>query len=257
VLVGTLTMLAVAQVDRSFRRRLEQRDSPPRSEEPKPQSAPVFGDGYGRVIALYVACNVIYLKHPAAGWQSYGADHSGARHQSTPRRPRGHGVMSRCWARQAERCGDRHHAVYIWLLQWPDSGGFACYYAMAKTDYFSKNVAQLHPPTRTPAVFAHGANGVVTCTCASLAVMDNCSITLLRRAGFYVLTIFGLFVLRRTRPSGTPLSGDWLPGASAIYIVMAYLSMSTIALQTAVHLAGLIIVLLGIPVYSCGRAKCA
>ena len=75
-----------------FRRRLEQRDfHRRRSEESQPQSAAVAGAGHGRGDCALRRLQLYLSEHPAAGWQSCGRDHSGARHQVRHRRPRGHG----------------------------------------------------------------------------------------------------------------------------------------------------------------------
>jgi basic amino acid/polyamine antiporter, APA family len=68
---------------------------------------------------------------------------------------------------------------------------------------------------------------------------------------FYILTIVGLFVLRRTHPDGrAALPRDRLSGAAGdLYCDGFVYRCHTIALQTAITWPGLIVVLLGIPVY--------
>ncbi len=68
---------------------------------------------------------------------------------------------------------------------------------------------------------------------------------------FYVLTLVGLFVLRRTRPDAPrpyrALGYPWLP---AIYIVMAlFIDVVLLLYKPQYTWPGLVIVLLGIPVY--------
>ncbi len=57
---------------------------------------------------------------------------------------------------------------------------------------------------------------------------------------FYILTITGLFVLRRTRPEAVrPYRAFGYPVLPALYIVMAlWICVSTLAVQTSVHMAG-------------------
>ena len=68
---------------------------------------------------------------------------------------------------------------------------------------------------------------------------------------FYILTIFGLFVLRRTRPDAErPYRAIGYPVLPAIYIVMAlFIDVVLLRYKPQYTWPGLIIVLLGIPVY--------
>jgi len=68
---------------------------------------------------------------------------------------------------------------------------------------------------------------------------------------FYILTLVGLFVLRRTRPDAPrpyrAIGYPWLP---AIYIVMAlFIDIVLLVYKPQYTWPGLVIVLLGIPVY--------
>jgi APA family basic amino acid/polyamine antiporter len=68
---------------------------------------------------------------------------------------------------------------------------------------------------------------------------------------FYILTIGGLFVLRRTRPEAErPYRAIGYPVLPAIYIVMAlFIDVVLLRYKPQYTWPGLIIVLLGIPVY--------
>ncbi|MGB8476397.1 MAG: amino acid permease [Candidatus Acidiferrum sp.] len=68
---------------------------------------------------------------------------------------------------------------------------------------------------------------------------------------FYVLTIIGIFVLRRTRPDADrPYKAFGYPFVPLIYIVAATIIMIVLLLyQTQTAGGGLVIVLLGLPVY--------
>ena len=68
---------------------------------------------------------------------------------------------------------------------------------------------------------------------------------------FYILTIAGLFVLRRTRPDAErPYKALGYPVLPAIYIVMAlFIDVVLLRYKPQYTWPGLIIVLLGIPVY--------
>jgi APA family basic amino acid/polyamine antiporter len=68
---------------------------------------------------------------------------------------------------------------------------------------------------------------------------------------FYVLTIVGLFVLRRTHPNAErPYRAVGYPVLPAIYIVMAlFIDVVLLRYKPEFTWPGLIVVLLGIPVY--------
>jgi APA family basic amino acid/polyamine antiporter len=68
---------------------------------------------------------------------------------------------------------------------------------------------------------------------------------------FYILTIFGLFVLRRTRPDAVrPYKAFGYPVLPALYIVMAaWISVVLLRYKPQYTWPGLILVLLGVPVY--------
>jgi APA family basic amino acid/polyamine antiporter len=74
---------------------------------------------------------------------------------------------------------------------------------------------------------------------------------------FYVLTIGGLFVLRRTRPEAErPYRAFGYPVVPALYILTASaIALVLLVYQTKTALPGLVIVLTGIPVYFAWRRK--
>jgi len=67
-----------------------------------------------------------------------------------------------------------------------------------------------------------------------------------------VLTIAGLFVLRKKRPEmERPYKAFGYPVLPAIYILLAALvALDMLIYQTSASLYGLVIILLGIPVYA-------
>jgi basic amino acid/polyamine antiporter, APA family len=72
---------------------------------------------------------------------------------------------------------------------------------------------------------------------------------------FYVLTIVGLFVLRRTRPDAPrPYRAFGYPALPALYVVAAALiALTLLVYKTQTTWPGLVIVLTGIPVYALWR----
>jgi basic amino acid/polyamine antiporter, APA family len=72
---------------------------------------------------------------------------------------------------------------------------------------------------------------------------------------FYILTILGLFVLRRTRPyAERPYRAFGYPLLPAIYILMAvFIDVVLLRYKPQYTWPGLLIVLMGIPVYFLSR----
>ncbi len=68
---------------------------------------------------------------------------------------------------------------------------------------------------------------------------------------FYILTIFSLFVLRKQRPEAErPYKAFGYPVLPAIYILLAlFIDIVLLRYKTQYSMAGLVIVLLGVPVY--------
>ncbi|PYQ11673.1 MAG: amino acid transporter [Acidobacteria bacterium] len=150
--------------------------------------------------------------------------------------------------------------------------GARVYYAMGKDSLFFKSTAKLNR-NHVPAVGL-----VLQCIWASLLVLprtrlrDASGAPLLDAAGlatygnlysnlldyvvfsvliFYVLTIAGIFVLRRTQPTAErPYRAFGYPLIPALYIVAATVIMVALILyKTQTTWPGLVIVLTGIPVY--------
>ena len=129
--------------------------------------------------------------------------------------------------------------------------GARVYYAMAKDGLFFRNVAKLHPTYKTPAVSLM-VQMVWTCVlCISGSYGQLLDYIIFAVLVFYILTIVGLFVLRRTHPDATrPYRAVGYPILPAIYIVMAlFIDIVLLRYKPQYTWPGLIVVLLGIPVY--------
>jgi APA family basic amino acid/polyamine antiporter len=74
---------------------------------------------------------------------------------------------------------------------------------------------------------------------------------------FYILTIAGVFVLRRTRPDAErPYRAFGYPAVPALYILGALIILTLLfAYRPSTTVPGIVIVLLGVPVYLIFRAK--
>ncbi len=129
--------------------------------------------------------------------------------------------------------------------------GARVYYAMAKDGLFFRSVARLHPKYKTPAVSLM-VQMVWTCVlCISGSYGQLLDYIVFAVLVFYILTIVGLFVLRRTHPEAErPYRAVGYPVLPAIYIVMAlFIDVVLLRYKPQYTWPGLCIVLLGIPVY--------
>jgi APA family basic amino acid/polyamine antiporter len=129
--------------------------------------------------------------------------------------------------------------------------GARVYYAMAKDGLFFRKVAKLHPTYKTPAVSLM-VQMVWTCVlCISGTYGQLLDYIIFAVLVFYILTIVGLFVLRQIRPEAVrPYQAVGYPILPALYIVMAlFIDIVLLRYKPQYTWPGLIVVLLGIPVY--------
>ena len=133
--------------------------------------------------------------------------------------------------------------------------GARVYYAMAKDGLFFRHAAHIHPQYRTP-VYALIVQAIWTCIlCLSGTYGQLLDYIIFAVLVFYILTILGLFVLRQTRPHAErPYRAFGYPVLPAIYIVMAvFIDVVLLRYKPQYTWPGLIIVLVGIPVYFLAR----
>lgn len=129
--------------------------------------------------------------------------------------------------------------------------GARVYFAMAKDRLFFRRAATLDQQTHAP-IFALVVQGVwailLTLSGSYNDLLDYVIFAVLL---FYVLTIVGLFVLRRTRPDmERPYKAIGYPVLPALYIVAGLLIEILLLLYKPNYTwPGLIIVLLGVPVF--------
>jgi APA family basic amino acid/polyamine antiporter len=129
--------------------------------------------------------------------------------------------------------------------------GARVYYAMAKDSLFFKSVAKLHPAHKTPAVSLMVQMVWACLLCVSGSYGQLLDYIIFAVLVFYILTIVGLFVLRRTHPDvARPYRAVGYPVLPAIYILMAlFIDVVLLRYKPQFTWPGLIVVLLGIPVY--------
>jgi APA family basic amino acid/polyamine antiporter len=129
--------------------------------------------------------------------------------------------------------------------------GARVYYAMAKDRLFFRKAGELDPVHHAP-VFSLGTQ----CVWAVLLTLtggysDLLDYVIFAVVLFYILTIAGLFVLRRTRPDlDRPYRALGYPVLPAAYILVAgFIEALLLIYKPRYTWPGLIIVLLGVPVY--------
>ncbi len=129
--------------------------------------------------------------------------------------------------------------------------GARVYYAMSKDGLFFKSVGKLHPRYHTPVagLVIQVCWAAVLCLSGSYSqLLDYIIFAVLV---FYILTIVGLFVLRRKWPTAPrPYRALGYPVLPALYIVLAtWISVVLLRYKPQYTWPGLVLVLLGIPVY--------
>jgi len=253
-LVGTITILAVAQVRSLFSADAWNNVTFTAGEVKNPQrNLPLsLAIGTGVVIFLYVMANLVYLAALPLIGDANGTTlvARGIQYASEDR------VATAVMEQIFSSSGAKIMAVLILI------SGFGCnnglilagarvYYAMAKDGLFFKNAAKLHPKYHTPAhsLMMQCLWTCVLCISGSYGqLLDYIIFAVLL---FYILTIVGLFVLRVKRPDvPRPYRAIGYPVLPAIYILMAvFIDIVLLRYKPQYTWPGLFIVLLGIPVY--------
>lgn len=129
--------------------------------------------------------------------------------------------------------------------------GARVYYAMARDGLFFEKMGHLHQKYITPAV-ALIAQAIWTSVLALSGTYSNLlDYVIFAVLIFYVLTVFGIFILRKKHPDWErPYKAIGYPYLPALYIALALLiNIDLLFVKPAYTWPGLIIVALGIPVY--------
>jgi basic amino acid/polyamine antiporter, APA family len=252
--VGVLTILAVAQVGSLFSADAWNNVTFTAGEVQNPKrNLPLsLAMGTGVVILLYVAANFIYLNVLPLNGDPNGADvmARGIKYATSDRV--GTAALQQMFGARAE--GLMAIAILISTFGCCNGlilSGARVYYAMAKDGLFFKSTGKVHPKYLTPKN-ALIVQGIWTCVlCLSGTYNDLLNYVIFAVLVFYILTIAGLFVLRRTQPQAErPYRAIGYPVLPAVYIVMAlFIDVVLLRYKPQYTWPGLIIVLLGIPVY--------
>jgi APA family basic amino acid/polyamine antiporter len=262
--VGALTILAVAQTGSLFAADAWNNVTFTAGEVKNPKrNLPLsLAIGTGVVILLYTAANFVYLGHlPFHGDPNgttiltrgiqYATDHPDIHPIDPPDRV-GTAVMLQMFG----PTGATLMAAAIMVSAFGCVNGLILagarvYYAMAKDGLFFKATGKVDPKYRTPRN-ALIVQGIWTCVlCLSGSYNQLLDYIIFAVLVFYILTIAGLFVLRYKQPEAErPYRAFGYPILPAIYILMAlFIDVVLLLYKPQYTWPGLIIVLLGVPVY--------
>ena len=253
VLVSTVTILAVAQVGSLFSADAWNNVTFTAGEVINPRrNLPLsLVLGTGVVIALYIACNVIYLNalplHGTPDGQT--VLERGIQYATEDR-------VATAALSQMFQSGAYLMAAAIMVSSFGCNNGLILsgarvYYAMAKDGLFFRSAGKLHPQYRTPAVALMVQMLWISVLCVSGSYGQLLDYVVFAVLVFYILTIMGLFILRYKRPDAErPYRAFGYPVLPAIYIVMAiFIDVVLLRYKPQYTWPGLIIVVLGVPVY--------
>jgi len=202
--------------------------------------------GVGLVSTIYLLCNLVYLMAlPLSGIQNAPEDR----------------VATSVMAVMSGESATWIMAVAVLVSTFGCVNGLVMtgarvYYAMAKDGLFFKGCGEVDAKTHVPvrSLWVQCAWGcALTLSGTYSDLLDYVIFAVLL---FYILTIAGLFVLRRTRPAmERPYRAIGYPVLPAIYIVAAtVVEVLLLIYKPSYTWPGLIIVMLGVPVYACWAA---
>jgi basic amino acid/polyamine antiporter, APA family len=254
VFVSTLTVVAIAQVGSLFSADAWNNVTFTAGEVKNPsRNLPLsLALGTGAVITLYIACNFVYLNVLPLWGSPNGATLLERGIQYAREDRVGTAVMTQMFG----ATGGSLMAIAIMISTFGCANGLILagarvYYAMAKDGLFFQSVSKLHPTYKTPAISLMVQMVWTSILCVSGSYGQLLDYIIFAALVFYMLTIVGLFVLRRTHPAAErPYRAVGYPALPAIYIIMAlFIDVVLLRYKPQYTWPGLIIVLLGIPVY--------
>jgi basic amino acid/polyamine antiporter, APA family len=208
--------------------------------------------GTGVVLLLYVLCNFVYLSVLPLAGDPAATTIVGRGIQFASEDRVATAVMEQAFAGS----GAKLMAAVILIstfgcLNGLLMAGARVYYAMSRDGLFFQSVGRLSERSKTP-VNSLWVQWAWTCLlCLSGSYNQLLDYVIFAVLVFYILTITGLFVLRRTRPNvSRPYRAFGYPVLPALYIVMAlWICVVLLRYKPQYTWPGLMIVLLGIPVY--------
>ena len=252
--VGILTVIAVVQVGSLFSSDAWNNVTFTAGEirDPKRNLPLSLALGTGTVLLLYIFCNFVYLSVlPMAGSAS-ATTLAGRGIQFAAEDRVATAVMQSAFA----GIGAKLMAAAILVSTFGCVNGMLLagarvYYAMSNDGLFFKSIGKLDERSKTP-VNSLWVQWAWTCLlCLSGSYGQLLDYVIFAVLVFYVLTIVGLFRLRRTRPEAVrPYRAFGYPVLPALYIVMAvWICGVLLRYKPQYTWPGLLLVLLGVPVY--------
>ncbi len=208
--------------------------------------------GTGVVLLLYVLCNFVYLSVLPMAGDPAATTIMGRGIQFASEDRVATAVMEQAFAGS----GAKLMAAVILISTFGCVNGLLMagarvYYAMSRDGLFFKSVGKLSEGSKTP-VNSLWVQWAWTCLlCLSGSYGQLLDYVIFAVLVFYILTITGLFVLRRTRPEvARPYRAFGYPVLPGLYLVMAlWICVVLLRYKPQYTWPGLMIVLLGIPVY--------
>lgn len=252
-LVGVVTVIAVVQVGSLFSADAWNNVTFTAGEikNPKVNLPLSLAIGTGVVLALYVFCNFVYLSVLPLAGSPAATNILGRGIQYVKEDRVGTAVMEQAFG----AVGAKLMAGVILISAFGCVNGMLLagarvYYAMSQDGLFFKSVGRLSASgVPVNSLWLQWAWTCLLCLSGSYGnLLDYVIFAVLI---FYILTIVGLFVLRRTRPDAVrPYKAIGYPVLPALYIVLAA-SISVVLLRYKPQYTwpGLFLVLLGVPVY--------
>jgi APA family basic amino acid/polyamine antiporter len=244
VWVGILTVIAVVQVGSLFSSDAWNNVTFTAGEikNPKRNLPLSLALGTGVVLLLYILCNFVYLSVlPLSAIQTAPQDRVATAVLLAAFGSLGAKLMAAAILVSTFGC------VNGMLL-----AGARVYYAMSRDGLFFQSAGKLDAKTNTPTT-SLWMQWVWTCLlCLSGSYGQLLDYVIFAVLVFYVLTIVGLFVLRRTQPDAPrPYRAFGYPVLPAVYIVLAtWICGVLLRYKPQYTWPGLGLVLLGLPVYA-------
>jgi APA family basic amino acid/polyamine antiporter len=252
--VGVLTVVAVAQVGSLFSSDAWNNVTFTAGEIENPRrNLPLsLAIGTGVVLLLYVLCNFVYLSVLPMAGSADAATIGGRGIQFAAQDRVATAVMESAFG----AIGAKLMAGAILISTFGCVNGMLLagarvYYAMSRDGLFFKSVGKLGQRSGVP-VNSLWVQCIWTCLlCLSGSYGQLLDYVIFAALGFYLLTIVGLFVLRRTQPDAPrPYRAIGYPVLPAVYIAMAaWICVVLLRYKPQYTWPGLILVLIGVPVY--------
>src|SRR5271170_6945345 len=208
--------------------------------------------GTGVVLLLYIFCNFVYLSVLPMVGDPTATTIAGRGIQFASEDRVATAVMEQAFAGYGAKLMAASILVSTFgCVNGMLLAGARVYYAMSQDGLFFKSVGKLSERSKTP-VNSLWVQWAWTCLlCLSGSYGQLLDYVIFAVLVFYILTIAGLFVLRRTRPDAVrPYKAFGYPVLPAAYIVMAvWICAVLLRYRPQYTWPGLVLVLLGIPVY--------